>query len=451
MMGVGVFLLSKCVEPIISSIYPNSIAEELGLEAGDKIIRINGIIIEDQIDFRFLQAEESLEIEIQKKNGETWLLDIVKDVDEELGIEFADATFDGIRACRNKCIFCFIDQMPEKLRDSLYVKDDDYRHSFLFGNFITLTNLKTSELEKIVKRKLSPLYVSIHTTNPEIRKKILNNKNASKILEQLQFLTQNGIYIHGQIVLVPGINDGAELKKTIDDLAALIPQLQSLAVVPVGLTKFRENLKPLKPFTKKQAAQVIDMLTDYQHKFLKSAETRFVFAADEFYVLADYEIPDEEFYEGFPQLENGVGIVRLFIDEFKDLFSLLPERTEDKRPKLLLTSVSGYNVIYPLVKQLETRFKDINIKLVPVINDFFGASVTVTGLLTGQDIINTVVGMNLPKETIVIIPDITLKDDYLFLDDLTVNDVQQSTGYRIQPVATSGKGLIEAVTGLLVE
>jgi len=440
--------LARCINPVIINVYPGSIAEELGLEPGDKIIKINGTIIEDQLDFRFLQADEKLIVEVVKSNGETWILDVEKEQDEELGVEFKDATFDGIKQCRNKCVFCFVDQMPDNMRRTLYIKDDDYRHSFLFGNFITLTNLSTKELNKIVAMKLSPLYVSIHTTNPELRKKLLNNKNAGKILEQLQYLTQNGICIHGQIVLVPGLNDGKELKRTIEDLSNLMPQMKSLAVVPVGLTKHRQDLPELQPFTKEKAVQVIDLIAEYQKKFLEEYRTRFVFAADEFYILAEREIPTEEFYEGYPQLENGIGIVRILVDEFYDLYKLMPEQINDQEPRLLVTSTSGYKVISPLVKELQNRYHNLKVKLVAVPNDYFGTSVTVTGLLTGQDILKTLKKLNLAQNTTVIIPDIMLKDGCLFLDDLTLTDLEKLSGYKVKQVSTSGSGLIEAVTDI---
>ena len=438
--------MARCINPVIINVYPGSIAEELGLEPGDKIIKINGTIIEDQLDFRFLQADEKLIVEVVKSNGETWILDVEKEQDEELGVEFKDATFDGIKQCRNKCVFCFVDQMPDNMRRTLYIKDDDYRHSFLFGNFITLTNLSTKELNKIVAMKLSPLYVSIHTTNPELRKKLLNNKNAGKILEQLQYLTQNGICIHGQIVLVPGLNDGKELKRTIEDLSNLMPQMKSLAVVPVGLTKHRQDLPELQPFTKEKAVQVIDLIAEYQKKFLEEYRTRFVFAADEFYILAEREIPTEEFYEGYPQLENGIGIVRILVDEFYDLYKLMPEQINDQEPRLLVTSTSGYKVISPLVKELQNRYHNLKVKLVAVPNDYFGTSVTVTGLLTGQDILKTLKKLNLAQNTTVIIPDIMLKDGCLFLDDLTLTDLEKLSGYKVKQVSTSGSGLMEAVT-----
>lgn len=439
--------LPDCIGAIITKIWPGSLAEELGLEPGDKIIQINDTAIEDQIAFRFLQTDENLEIEVQKKNGETWILDVEKELDEDLGIQFEQATFDGIKSCRNKCIFCFIDQMPSLLRDTLYVKDDDYRHSFLFGNFITLTNLNSKELDRIVKLKLSPLYVSIHTTNSELRRKLLNNKNAGKIFDQLTYLTNHGISIHGQIVLVPGLNDGKELKRTIEDLTKLAPNILSLAVVPVGVTKFREGLTQIKPFTKAQASQVLSIIKEYQNKFLSAVGSRFVFAADEFYILAEQEIPEEDHYEDYPQLENGVGIVRLFMEEYEELFALLPKKVDDNRFKLLLTSDSAYKILGSLVKRLKDKYNNLDIQLEAVINDFFGPTVTVAGLLTGHDLLTTLKKFSLPQNTKIIFPDIMLKESYLFLDGLTVNDIREKTGYYIEPVETSAKGLIKAITG----
>ena len=327
------------VKIIIESIKQGSIADELGLEPGDELLTINGEKPQDLIDYRFMCADDQLEIEVQKKNDEVWSCEIEKEYDEDLGLGFTSDTFGGIRNCANKCLFCFVDQMPANLRDSLYVKDDDYRMSFLHGNFVTLTNLSEKDLTRIITMRLSPLYISVHTTNPELRVKMLGNKQAGKIMEQLTALAENGIEMHTQIVLCPEVNDGNELERSISDLTGLWPQVKSVAVVPVGLTRYRNDLFMLRKFTAAEAGRLINMVDEFQKKFTRKYGTPLVYLADEFYVMAQKDFPSDDSYGEYPQLENGVGLVRLFYDSFSELESSLPDSVE-KHVKIALVTGS---------------------------------------------------------------------------------------------------------------
>lgn len=436
------------INAIISGIVPGSIAEELEIVPGDKLLKINDQIVEDQIAYKYLQANEYVELEIEKANGEIWILEIEKDIDEDLGLIFDDATFDGIKQCRNKCIFCFVDQMPRNLRNSLYVKDDDYRYSFLFGNFITLTNLSEAELQRIVDWKLSPLYVSVHTTNPQLRCQMLGNRHAGKIMEQLAYLVKNQIQIHAQIVLVPGVNDGRELEKTIEDLASLSPGIMSVAVVPVGLTSYRKGLTPLNTFKKSEAQKVLELINGYQKKFLQILGTRFVFAADEFFILGERKVPEASYYEGYPQLENGVGLVRMFMDDFAALKKNLPQQVNLFRKVAVVTGKSASKILSGLIDDLKKRYPGLQAELISLSNSFFGPTVTVAGLLTGHDLIKGLSSLGLAKDVSIIIPDVMLKDGNLFLDDLTLSQVEMNTGYKICPVNTTAKALVEALLNI---
>ncbi|MDS1030683.1 DUF512 domain-containing protein [Bacillota bacterium LX-D] len=429
----------------IAGIIPGSIADELHLEPGDKVVKINNQIIEDQIIYRYLEIDDYIELEIKKCNGEHLVYEIEKELDEDLGIIFSDATFNGIKRCQNNCIFCFVDQMPKNLRKSLYIKDDDYRYSFLFGNFITLTNLKECDLKRIVDLKLSPLYVSVHTTNPTLRAKILGNKSAGRIMEQLKFLVENGIIIHAQAVLVPGVNDGKELMQTIKSLASLCPGVASLAVVPVGLTNQRLELEPLQTFNRDKAADVLKIVEDFQHNFLSELKTRFVFVADEFFILAREKLPEDSYYEDYLQLENGVGIARLFIDEFKRLLKITQPKVDRHNPIIIVTGKSAEDILKELILDLQKIIPDINVNVLALENNFFGHTVTVAGLLTGQDLINGLNKAHLAKNTRILIPDVMLKDGELFLDDLKLGQVRQQLHYKLQVVSNTAKGLLDAI------
>ncbi len=434
---------------IISEVEINSIAEELGVESGDKLLAVNGYPIRDIIDYQFQCADEYLELELEKKHGEVWILEIEKEYDEGLGISFADAVFDRVKACQNKCIFCFVDQMPPKMRASLYVKDDDYRLSFLQGNFITLTNLLEEDVQRILNMRLSPLYASIHAFDENVRVKALNNKKAGDSLKVLQLLVDGGIELHTQIVLVPQLNDGPILRHTVESLAAMHPQILSLAVVPVGLTKYRDSLEPLKMFDKLEARQVIDYVQRAQKVFLEKLGTRFVFASDELYHLAEAELPSYEEYEGFNQLENGVGLTRLLwyeisqsIKEYRQ--ELIDIGSNNQVKFLAVTGVSGAKALEPIAKMLQSQFK---IELEPVVikNNWFGETVSVTGLLTARDIIETLSQRDLVGK-IILLPDVLFrKGEDIFLDDITLEDFRARVPAPILVVKTSGAGLVAGI------
>ncbi|MFZ5639726.1 MAG: DUF512 domain-containing protein [Bacillota bacterium] len=416
----------------VETVEPGGIAEEVGIEPGDVITAVNGRPLQDLIDFRFLSADENIELEIVKNNGEIWDIEIEKDIDEDLGLTFAEATFDRIRPCANKCVFCFVDQMPVGMRETLYIKDDDYRLSFLQGNFVTLTNLKPADMERILRLRLSPLYVSVHTTNPELRQRMLGSRNAGKIMDQLRQLAVGGISFHTQIVLCPGYNDGAELDRTISDLASLWPAVLSIAVVPVGLTKVRADLPALHMVTPDEAGGLIARVRPYQDRNQNQYGEALVYLADEIYLLAGAEIPPAEFYAGFPQLENGVGLTRVFYDSFYAEAARLPEGLAAPKRVTLVTGVSGAMVLKPVAERLN-RLHNLTIVVKPIINRFFGETVTVAGLLTGQDVVAGLKGQDLGD--LVLIPSVMFKrDQEVFLDGMTPGRLAEQLGTRVEVV-----------------
>ena len=431
---------------VIQSIVPGSIAEEMEITPGDALLEINGHKIEDIFDYQYYTQDEYIEILVRKPSGEEWLLEIDKGYDEDLGITFENGLMDDYRSCHNKCIFCFIDQMPKGMRDTLYFKDDDSRLSFLQGNYVTLTNMSDEDVDRIIRYNLSPINVSFQTTNPELRCRMLNNRFAGQALEKAWKLAQAGIIMNGQIVLCKGVNDGAELDRSIRDLSAYLPNLESVSVVPVGLSKYRDGLYPLEPFTKEDAQDVLRIIHGWQNKIYPEYGTHFVHASDEWYILAEEELPQEEQYDGYLQLENGVGMLRLLLDEFAE--AMEEDRINGRQARAkhitLATGRLAYRFIKQMAKQMEERYEGLQIDVIAIRNDFFGEMITVSGLLTGQDIMAQLKDRDLGEK--LLLPQNVLKSgEPVFLDDYTLDDIEKALQVRIDIVKSSGRDFIEAI------
>ena len=432
-------------EHIVKSIVPESIADEMGIEAGDKLISINNHTIEDVFDYHYYVNDEELVLLIEKPNGEEWELEIEKDYEEDLGIEFQQGLMDEYRSCRNKCVFCFIDQMPKGMRETLYFKDDDSRLSFLQGNYITLTNMSDHDVDRIINYHLEPINISFHTTNPELRCQMLHNRFAGEALKKVDKLYEAGIQMNGQIVLCKGMNDGEELEKSIHDLAAYLPYLQSVSVVPVGLTKYRDGLCQLEPFTKEDAVCVLDTIEKWQKIIYEAYGTHFIHAGDEWYVLAGREIPSEDSYDGYLQLENGVGMLRLLLDEFEDAYEAI-SGDEREREVSIATGVLAYPYLKSMLDRLQEKYPNIKMHLYEIRNHFFGERITVSGLITGQDLSNQLQDKTL-GETLLIPCNMLRNGEEVFLDDITVSQVKESLQVQVDIVKSSGQDFVNAVIG----
>lgn len=427
----------------IAKVNPDSIGEEVGIESGDFLISINGNQLKDIIDYIELMENEEIEVYLKKSNGEELIIEIEKEPYEDLGIEFKEYLLTKEKQCGNNCVFCFVDQLPKKMRNTLYYKDDDWRLSFLMGNFITLTNMSDKEIDRIIDKRLSPLYISVHTTNPELRSKMLGNKRGGETLDYLKKLCDSGIKVHCQIVLCPGYNDGVELDRTIRDLWEYQKSIESLAAVPVGLTSYREGLSNIKPFDRESATDVINQIEIWQKKFYEINERYFVFPSDEFYILADKPFPDYKMYKDFPQIENGVGLVVKFEKEFEDGLTKYKSVKPQNKRVTVVTGISAYNIIRSMCNTLERIF-NISIDVVQATNIFFGETVTVAGLLTGRDIISVLKGRELGDK--VLIPNVTLrKGADVFLDDLTLEELISALDKNVVAVPVDGQELIKAV------
>ena len=428
---------------IIRSVEDGSIAWELGVEPGDCLISINDKEIEDVFDYHYLVNDEELVLLIEKPDGEEWELEIEKDYEEDLGIEFEQGLMDEYRSCRNKCMFCFIDQMPKGMRETLYFKDDDSRLSFLQGNYITLTNMSDHDIDRIVQYHLEPINISFHTTNPELRCKMLHNRFAGDALKKVQTLYEGGITMNGQIVLCKGINDGEELERSIRDMTGYLPHLQSVSVVPVGLTKFRDGLYPLEPFTKEEAKEVLAIIHRWQKKIYEEYGTHFIHAGDEWYILAGEEMPEEERYDGYLQLENGVGTTRLLQNEFQEAFEKLSG--DDRETEIsLATGKLAYPYLKRMIETLQTKYPNVIVHLYEIRNDFFGELITVAGLITGQDLKAQLSGR--PLGSRLLLPCCMLRNgEEVFLDDVTLDQLKEALQVQIDIVKSSGQDLIEAV------
>ena len=430
----------------IAKILPGSIGEELELEIGDLILAVNDQSIEDVFDYQFLINDEYIELTVLKNNGEEWILEIDKDADEDLGIEFESNLMDEYHSCTNKCIFCFIDQLPKGMRPTMYFKDDDSRLSFLQGNYITLTNMKDKDLDRIIKYNLSPINISVHTTNPELRCMMLHNRFAGKINDQIQKLYDAGTMMNGQIVLCKGVNDGDELKRTIQDLGKYLPYMESLSVVPVGISKHRDGLYPLEPFTSEDAKNVLEIIHSFQKQFMEEYDTHFVHASDEWYILAGEPLPEEDNYDGYVQLENGVGMLRLQEREFHealDLCTISPKSVKDKVCTIVTGKLAG-PFLRELVSDFNLKYNNVHVNVVEIVNNFFGPRITVSGLLTGQDIIEQLNDKILGDELLLPINVLRSGEDVL-LDNVHLDEIEKTLQVPIRIVKSNGKDLFDAL------
>lgn len=406
----------------ITSIIKDSIAQELEIKAGSELLSINNTNLRDYIDYQYLTMNEYLEIEIKNPNGEIEIFEIEKDFEEELGFVFESAIFDKIKPCANNCIFCFVDQQPEGLRKSLYIKDDDYRLSYLQGTYITLTNLTKKDKERISSMHLGPLYISVHTTNPELRAKMLRNKAASNILKELDFLLENDIPIHTQIVLCPQYNDADELKRTLNDLWKYKRILGSIAIVPVGITKYRKE--KLNKVTKENAIETIEIVEEFNRKIKKNIAC----VSDEFFLIAQRPIPTKKYYNGYSQLEDGVGSLRCLIDDFEKRVKKLPQKAKQKKEYTIACSLSAENAFRTFAERLN-KVENIKLQVIPIKSNFWGEDVNVAGLITAQDLIKQLNG-NCFKN--VIIPSVMLRPYTTeFLDGLNIKDVETQLNIKL--------------------
>ncbi len=429
----------------ISKIVKGSIAEKKRINAGDKLLSINGNPINDVLDYRFYLNEKKLMLSLETAEGKLKLVLIKKDEFEDIGLEFETYLMDKQRSCKNKCIFCFIDQLPQGLRKSLYFKDDDSRLSFLFGNYITLTNLTDAEAERIIKMHISPVNVSVQTMNPELRVKMMANPNAGSSLKYLRQFAEAGIALNTQLVLCPDINDGAELERSLNELGSLYPAVQSIAAVPVGLSDHREGLYPIKSYTEETAGEVIDIIDRFNADFEEKHGEIIAYAADEFYLKAQREMPDEDYYNGFPQLENGVGMWALLKSEFEAALNEC-EITELNRRVTVVTGEAAYPLIKELAEKAENKIKGLSVQVVPAKNRLLGSMITVSGLLCGADIAAAVSGIDLGEE-LIIPPNCLRSEGDMFLDDMTVEGLSDKLGIKITQNGSSGADLLSALTG----
>lgn len=428
---------------VIIAVAEESLAAQAGIVKGDKLLQINGEDIIDQIDYQALSTQSQIEILIEKADGALESIFLEKDEYEPLGLQIEDTLMSRPRQCANNCIFCFIDQMPPNLRNSLYVKDDDWRLSLMMGNYVTLTNVTEKELDRIIARKASPLYISIHTTDGNVRKEMMNNAKADQIMPRLEKLTKAGIKFHAQIVLCPGVNDGEVLKKTLKDLVAFYPAAQSAALVPVGLTAFREGLYPITPYNKQSANELLDMVAPIQEKLYEELGTRFVFPADEFFSLASRQMPQVDYYEDFYQIENGVGLVRMFMDQLEEIAQEDPMGEE-------LNNLQGYtrvqNIIVPCGTSIAPYFKqlaeqycseDVKVTILPIRNRFFGETITVTGLITGGDLVEQLSSKK--AQVICICRNMLRSEGDLFLDGMSLTDLRGKLTPQVYVIENDGE------------
>ena len=428
----------------IQCVVPHSPADRCGIKAGDILEKINGHNVKDVLDYMYYAADTSVELTILRDEAKMTVT-AEKDEYDDLGLEFETFLMDKKQSCSNKCVFCFIDQMPKGMRETLYFKDDDARLSFLQGNYVTLTNLEQSDIDRIIQMKLN-INVSVHTTNPELRVKMMHNRFAGEKLKYIRQLAESGIKLNCQIVCCPDLNDGDELRRSLNDLGEFMPNITSMAVVPVGLTKFRDGLYPLRSFTKERANQTLDIIEEFQQKFLEKFGTRTVFPSDEFYLIAGRELPSYEEYEDFSQYENGVGMLRSLIYEFDDALDSA-DLEGRKRHVSIATGYSAYNTICSLAKKAEEKFSEVKCDVYRIRNDFFGESITVTGLITARDLIAQLKHKNLGDELLLSQSMLRSGSD-VFLDDMTISDVENELEVKVRTSANDGYEFLDAIMGV---
>lgn len=427
----------------IKRVMKGSIAEEIGLEPGDKIVKINNTEVTDILDYRFLMSDEEILLTVETKQGEVVEVEIEKECYEDLGVEFESGLIDGAKSCANRCIFCFIDQLPKGMRETLYFKDDDTRLSFFQGNYVTLTNLSEKEIDRLISMRISPINVSVHTTNPELRVKMLKNKNAGNLMDRMKKFADNGIVMNAQIVLCPTFNDKDELERSFSDLLNLGGSVKSVSVVPIGKTKYRDGLCEIPSVTKEEAFEVIKTVNTWQRKAIEKTGTRVFYASDEFYLKAGMPIPNAEEYEEFPQIENGVGLIASMQEEF-DRALYLADECDDKIHISIATGVAAYNFIKSIANKAEKKYNNLKVDVYKIVNNFFGEEITVTGLLCGCDIIEQLKGKDLGDR--LIISKSMLRDcTDVLLDDTTTGDIEKALNVKIKAIENDGFEFLDAL------
>ena len=431
---------------IVKSVIKGSPAYKIGMREGDTLVNLSGNEIMDVLDYRFYQNNDKMTVEYINSKGKIISKKLKKKEYEELGLEFETYLMDKKHSCRNKCIFCFIDQLPKGLRESLYFKDDDSRLSFLFGNYITLTNITEHEVDRIIKMHISPVNISVHTTDPELRVKMMNNKNAGKVLDIIYRFNEAGIKLNCQLVLVPGFNDGEELKRSLKDLTAL-ENVECIAAVPVGLTRYREGLCEISPFDKKRAEETLRILEEFGEETLKKYGERRVFAADEFYILAGRKFHDADYYEEFLQLENGVGLVPLLLSESDEAISLCDYELKEKRNITIATGESVFPFIKSIVDKIEKKWDNLKCNVFAIKNNFFGGHINVSGLITATDLEDQLKDKDLGEE--LLIPSVMLRDGGdMFLDSITLEELSRKLNIKITPVDNDGFQMLDRILGI---
>ena len=439
---------------VITSVMPDSIAEEVGIEENDILLSVNGEKIVDIIDYRFLTNDEEIVLEIQKPNGEVWDYEIEKEYGEELGLDFGGGIMDKAKRCSNKCMFCFIDQNPRGMRESLYFKDDDSRLSFLQGNFVTLTNMKEEDIDRIIRYRISPINISVHTTNPELRVKMLGNRFAGTVYNRIKRLAEAGIEMHCQIVLIPEVNNGEELKRTITELYELYPAVANIAVVPIGVTKYRDGLVQVKTFTNETARKELEMVMEFQKRFMKEINDPFVRFSDEFYLVADIDVPEESFYNGYEQIEDGIGMIRCFREAIN--YTAQDLNKNIKGTFSVPTGALAFNEVRSGMKKLMEVNPNVKIDTYKIVNNFFGETITVAGLLTGTDIIGQLKG-KINSEYLIMPNNMFRKGyelgpaEYIMLDDTKIEDIEKELGAKVLVCDHTGEDIVSIINDVCQE